>query len=55
MVNDDTVHLICELLNLPGSYNTVTELKSESDVELLLDFVINVCTIFHRQFRHNTN
>lgn len=52
MVNDNTVGHICELLNLPGSYDTATELTSESDVELLLDFVIDVCITFHRWFRH---
>ena len=47
MVNEDTVRLICELLNLPGSYVTATELKGESDIELLLEFVVDVCVITH--------
>jgi hypothetical protein len=55
MVNVDTVRLICELLNLPGSCDTVTELTSESDVELLLDFVTDVCIIYHRWFCHTSN
>lgn len=48
MVNDVTVYLICELLALPGSDTDTTELKSESDVELLLTFVINVCVVSPR-------
>ena len=51
MVNDVTVYLICELLALPGSDTDTTELKSESDVELLLTFVINVCVVSPRRPR----
>ena len=47
MVNVDTIHLTCELLNLPGSYDAVTELTVESDVELLLDFINDVCTTYY--------
>jgi hypothetical protein len=48
MVNEETVRLICELLDLPGSYVAATELKNKSDVELLLDFIVDVRIITHR-------
>ncbi len=43
MVNDNTVRLICELLDLPGYDVTMdTKLKDESDAELLLAFLVDV-------------
>jgi len=42
MVNDNTVRLICELLDLPGYDAMDTKLKDESDAELLLSFVVDV-------------
>lgn len=50
MVNDNTVGLICELLALPETDTNTSELKSESDVELLLTFVIDVCVVSPRLF-----
>ena len=55
MVSEDTVCLLCKLLDLPGSYVDATELKSESDIELLLDFVIDVCIMPHRGIVHMLN
>jgi hypothetical protein len=43
MVNENTIRLICELLDLPGYAVMDTKLKKESDAELLLAFVVDVC------------
>ena len=42
MVNEKTICLICELLDLPG-YAVMDTKLNESDAELLLAFVIDVC------------
>ena len=43
MVNENTVRLICELLDLPEYDVMDTKSKNESDAELLLAFVVDVC------------
>jgi hypothetical protein len=42
MVNENTVRMICELLDLPGYDVMNTKLKDESDAELLLAFIVDV-------------
>ena len=43
-VNKATVDPICKLLNLPEHVFTASELTT-SDVELLLDVLLNVCAV----------
>ena len=46
MVNEITLQLLCKLLELPESDTTVSELRTTSDIELLLDLILHVCE-FH--------
>ncbi len=42
MVNENTLHLMCKLLDLPESHLVFSELGIATDIELLLDFVLDV-------------
>ena len=42
VVNEITLQLLCKLLELPESDTTVSELRTTSDIELLLDFILHV-------------
>lgn len=46
MVNQDTLCLIRQLLDLPEFDSITSQLATVSDVELLLDFIIHVRTSF---------
>lgn len=45
MINDLTLRLLCRLLEQYESDTIASELGTVSDVELLLDFVLHVCTV----------
>ena len=46
MVNQDTLCLIRQLLDLPEFDSITSQLATVSDVELLLDFILHVRTSF---------
>ena len=45
MVNEHTLRLMRQLLDLSEFDSITSQLTTVSDIELLLDFILHVCTI----------
>jgi hypothetical protein len=50
MVQDDAVFYMSKLLNLHDTHTIASELGNNSDIELILDFVLDVCIVLLSRF-----